>query len=81
VRGPAVAPVLFFLEVAYLSPLRGKKERASKSVLMNNDRGRTHAFALHKAEQDRGVAGIKPDAAVRGRAAEMRNLIMRYRNR
>ena len=42
---------------------------------MNNDRGGAHAFALHEAEEDRSVAGIEPHTAVRGRAAEMRNLV------
>jgi hypothetical protein len=31
---------------------------------MNNDRGRAHPLALNEAEQDRGVAGIEPHAAV-----------------
>src|SRR5262249_12999391 len=43
--------------------------------LMNHDRCRTHAFALHEAEQDRGIGGIEPNAAVRGGAAEMRKLV------
>ena len=38
---------------------------------MDHDGRRAHAFALDDAVKRRGIAGVEPHAAVRGRAAEV----------
>ena len=43
--------------------------------LVDHDRRRAHAFAFDNTVKGRGIAGIEPHAAVRGRAAEPRNLV------
>lgn len=52
--------------------LAGQDEEAQ---LTHHDRGAAHAFALDQAEQNSGIARIEPHAAMRGRPAQLRNLV------